>query len=73
MSGATLIPIMTPTGNYKFKVNNWNTRTRCWPWTYLKPCSSISVVNFEHVIARWDANKSNDKNSVNKIIIIIKR
>ena len=51
-----------------FKVNNKNTRT--FPaeqlhllrsgvlivilWTYLTPCSSVFIVNFEHVIASWD-------------------
>ena len=23
-------------------------------WTYFKPCSSVSIVNFEHVIVGWD-------------------
>ena len=31
-----------------FKVNNKDTRT-----TPLAPCSSVSIVNFEHVIAGW--------------------
>ena len=52
-------------GIYLLKVNNRNTRTWCeiyskltteTPtsfWTYLTPCSSVSIVNFEHVIADW--------------------
>ena len=55
-----------PTGSYMFKVNNRNTRTRCeiclkslWClycklWIYFTPCSSVFIVNFEHVIAGWD-------------------
>ena len=31
-----------------FNVNNKDTRT------YFTPCSSVSIVNFEHVIAGWD-------------------
>ena len=30
------------------KFNNKDTRT------YFTPCSSVSIVNFEHVIAGWD-------------------
>ena len=49
-----------------FKFNNWNTRTSCKIsskvslmltlklWTYFAPCSSVSIVNFEHVIAGWE-------------------
>ena len=43
-----------PVGNYMFKVNNRNTRTcclYCWLWTYFRPCSSVSIVNFEQVNA----------------------
>ena len=45
-----------------FKVNNKDTRTTplasfwclyCWFWTYFTPCSSVSTVIFEHVIAGW--------------------
>ena len=25
----------------------------CWLWTYLTSCSSVSIVNFKHVIAGW--------------------
>ena len=44
-------------GIYLLKVNNRNTRTRCEICskitivTYFTPCSSASIVNFEHVIA----------------------
>ena len=31
-----------------FKVNNKDTTT------YFTPCSSVSIVNFEHVIFGWD-------------------
>ena len=24
-----------------------------WPWSYFTPCSSVSIFNFEHVIAGW--------------------
>ena len=34
-----------------FKVNNKDTRTT--PLAYLIPCSSVSILNFEHVIAGW--------------------
>ena len=27
----------------------------CYIWTYFTPCSSISIVNFEHVIAGWES------------------
>ena len=49
-------------GNYMFKVNNRNTRTRCeicsklticQLWTHFTPCSSVSIVNFEQVNAGW--------------------
>ena len=30
----------------------------CYLWTYFTPCSSASIVNFEHVIAGWTC-KSN--------------
>ena len=59
-------------GNYMFKVNNRNTRTRCEICSKLTikkperrsltftPCSSVSIVNFEQVNAGWDLgfNKS---------------
>ena len=46
-----------------FKVNNRNTRTRCEICSKLSiktperhhftPCSTVSITNFEHVIAGW--------------------
>ena len=68
---------LLPAGNYMFKVNNRNTRTRCEICSKLTIktaerrhwrrsgvfivnfehishlCSSVSFVNFEHVIAGW--------------------
>ena len=41
--------INIPAGNYMFKVNNKNTRTMCG--AYFTPCSSVYIVDFEHVIA----------------------
>ena len=44
------------------KVNNKDTRYQisdifwylyCWLWTYFTPYLSVSIVNFEHVIAGW--------------------
>ena len=35
-----------------FKVNNKDTRTT--PIAYFTPCSSVSIVNFKHVIAYWE-------------------
>ena len=46
-----------------FKVNNKDSRMTsmtsfwclyCWLRTYFTPCSSVSISNFEHVIAGWD-------------------
>ena len=37
-----------------FKVNNKD--------TYFTPCSSVSIVNFEHAIAGWDMKISIDYN-----------
>ena len=44
-----------------FEANNTETRTTsdvfrflyCYLWTYLSPCSSVSIVNFENAIAGW--------------------
>ena len=58
---------VNPAGIYLLKVNNRNTRTRCeigsvilvsslLTLNYFTPCSSASIVNFEHVIAGWEAN-----------------
>ena len=30
-----------------------------WPWTYFISCSSVSIVNFEHVNAGWACTKEN--------------
>ena len=45
-----------------FKVNNKDTRTTPWRrsgvfivnFQHFTPCSSVSIVNFEHVIADWE-------------------
>ena len=29
----------------------------CYLWTYFTPCSSVSIVNFEQVIAGWDQKR----------------
>ena len=29
----------------------------CWLWKYVTPCSSIFIINFEHVIACWELPK----------------
>ena len=41
-------------GIYLLKVNNRYTRTRCEICSYFTPCSGVSIVNFEHVIAGWE-------------------
>ena len=59
-------PLIYPAGIYMFKVNNRNTRARCEICSTIKlttetperrhwytPCSSVSIVNFEHVISGW--------------------
>ena len=53
----------SPAGIYQLKVNNKN-RIRCEICSkltiktaerrYFSPCSSVSVVSFEHVIAGWE-------------------
>ena len=60
-----------PANIYLFKVDNRNTRKRCEicskltikipEWLTLNifhTCSTVSVVNFEHVIAGWDTSLS---------------
>ena len=56
-----------------FKVNNENIRTtsmtsfwcfHCKLWTYFTPFSSVSIVNFQHVIAGCDINKQLYSNQV---------
>ena len=52
-----------PVGIDMFKVNNRNTRTRCEIYSKLpiktpeRRPSSVSIVNFEHVIADWGGFK----------------
>ena len=29
----------------------------CYLWTYFTPCSSVSIVNYEHIIAGWVAHR----------------
>ena len=36
-----------------FKVNNKDTKTTLMA-SYFTPCSSVSIVNFEHAIAGWE-------------------
>ena len=43
-----------------FKVNNKDNRTR----PYFTPCSSVSIVNFEHVNADWEIYKTYMEESV---------
>ena len=43
-----------PAGNYMLKVSSRNARTRCELWTYLTPCFSVFIVNFEQVNAGWE-------------------
>ena len=55
------ILINIPAGNYMFKVNNRNTRTKCETYSKLAiktpertcfiPCSGVSIVNFEQINA----------------------
>ena len=52
-----------PDSIYLLKVNKRNTKTRCEicskltiTLAYFTPRSSVSIVNFEHVIAGWDAS-----------------
>ena len=41
----------------------------CSLWAYFTPCSSVSTVNFEHVIAGWDeSSKSQSYYPVNKCV-----
>ena len=42
-----------PAGIYLLRVNNRNARTRCEICSKFTPCSSVSIVNFEHVIL-WE-------------------
>ena len=40
-------------GIYQLKVNNRNTRTSFYICSKLPPCSSVSILNFEYIIADW--------------------
>ena len=44
---------------YMFKFNNRNTRLRRYLWTYLTPCSNVSIVNFGKVNPDWLNNFRN--------------
>ena len=55
-----------------FKVNNKDSRTKpiasfrclyCLLWSYFTPCSTVSIVNFEHVIADW-TNSENKRSGM---------
>ena len=40
-----------------FKVNNKDSRTTPFVnFDHISPCSSVSIVNFEHVIAGWEGH-----------------
>ena len=53
-----------------FKVNNKDTRTTPVVsfWCLSTPCSSVSIVNFEHVIASWDGCYVNGQCPQNKAL-----
>ena len=66
-----------PANNYTFKFNNRNIRTRreiCSKLTIktpvLVPCSSVSIVKFEHVLAAWGVEIGN-KNLVSIFLLHI--
>ena len=44
----------------------------CQLWTYFTPCSSVSIFNFESVIAgwEWENNKGTEANSFDWIHVI---
>ena len=52
-----------PAGNYMFKVNNRNSRTRCEISLKLTTCSSVSIVDFEQVNAGWEGVARNRANT----------
>ena len=63
LSHSFFLPHMSnPVGIYLLKVNNRKTRARCeiCPKLTIKtrceitPCSSVSTVNVEHIIADWE-------------------
>ena len=60
LSQIKITPSYFPVGIYLFKVNNRNTRARCEICSKLtiktperRHCSSVSIVNFKHLIADW--------------------
>ena len=54
------VPGVNPAGNYMFKVNNRNTRTRCEIYSKLtikipeRSIINFAIVNFEHVMTGWE-------------------
>ena len=63
-------------GNYMFKINNRNTGTRCEICSKLimkiperRYCSSVSIVNFEHVNTGWVNFQTNKQWSFGKIYV----
>ena len=55
-----LMFVHSPAGINLLKVNSRNTRNRVGNmfkiWTYFTLCSSVSIVNFKHVIAGWEVD-----------------
>ena len=52
----TNLLFLSPAGNYMFKVDNRNTKTKClycWLCIYFTPYCSISIANFEQVNVSW--------------------
>ena len=69
-----------PVGNWMFKVNNSNTRTSCEICSkltikipersrYFTPCSSVSIVNFEHRLCDINWTKVRQCRSANEACI----
>ena len=58
---------INPDGIYLLKVTNINIRIRCEICSkltiYFTPCSSVSIVNFEHVFSGWKKNFCAQKQS----------
>ena len=52
-----------------FKVNNKDTRTT--PMAYFTPYSSVSIVNFQHVIACWEqkCERERERERSNNVVI----
>ena len=58
---------------YLLKVNNRNTRARCE--ICFTPCSSVSIVNYEHAIAGWAYSRIYDQIQTQKdlsVFVIVK-